>query len=138
MVYLSPPHSPPLELLSCEISTLHKNMYDQALLRMCDSGGFTSSGLTSVPPCWSILISKIHPYPTLSSCKSTGTRSNTPSTPSAEWADFGKNRFLRHGGVISVTHLLDVLSKSRTPPPRLQSSRWLSQTHCPPTQNVWD
>ena len=89
---------PPQELLSCVIPTLRRKPCDPALLKMRNSRGCTDSGPSSVPPCRSILLSKIHPSLTSSSSKSMATESGTPSTPSAGWTDLGKNRFLRHGG----------------------------------------
>ena len=53
---------PPLELLSCLILTLRRKPCKLALLKIQVIRGCTSSGLTSVPLCWSILLSKIYPY----------------------------------------------------------------------------
>ena len=89
---------PPRELLSCVISTLRRKPCKPALLKMRDSRGCTGSGPASVPPCWSILLSMIHPSLASSFSKSTATESGTPSTPSAGWTNLGKNLFLRHGG----------------------------------------
>ena len=92
------PPPPPLELLSCMIFTLRRKPCKQAILRMRDSRGYIGSGLNSVPPYWSILLSKIHPPFTSNSSKSTATGSITPGTLSAGWTDLGNNQFLRHGG----------------------------------------
>ena len=86
------------ELLSCVISTLRRKPCQPALLKIQDSRGCTSSGTTSVPPCQSILLSKIHPSLALRSSKSTTTAFSTPSTPSAGWINLRNNQFLRHGG----------------------------------------
>ena len=88
---------PPPELLSFLISKLRRKPYKWAILRIRLSRDCTRNGLTFVPPFRSILISKIHPYLTSNSSKSTGTVSDTPITPSTEWTDLGRNRFLRHG-----------------------------------------
>ena len=89
---------PPLELLSCVISTLHRKPFETALLKMLDSRGCTRSGPTSVPPYRSILLSKIHPSLALSFSKSTDTNFGTPSNPSAGWIYLEKDRFLKHLG----------------------------------------
>ena len=51
----------PPELLSCVIFTLHRNPCGMEIIRMIDIGGCIGSGMTYVPPCWSILLSNIHP-----------------------------------------------------------------------------
>ena len=89
---------PPLELLSCVISTLHRKPYEPALLKIRDSRGCTGSGPTSVPPCCSILLSKIHASLTSSSSKATATMFGARSTPSDGWTELGNNWFIRHGG----------------------------------------
>ena len=89
---------PPMELLSCVISTLRRRPCEPALLKIQDIRGCTSSGPTYVPPFWSILLSKIHPSLALSSSKSAATALSAPSTPSVGWTDLGKNLFLMHGG----------------------------------------
>ena len=93
----------PQELLSCVISTLHRKPRKRAVPTMrysrgCTSSGYTSSGLTSVPPCRLILISRIHPSLASKSSKSTSTGSVTPINPIAKWTNLGNNWFLRHGG----------------------------------------
>ena len=85
-------------LLSCMIYMLRRKPCKRPLPRMQDSRCCTSSGMTSVTPCCSIRISKIHPFLPSKSSKSTGTGSDMPSTPNAEWTDLEKNQFLRHGG----------------------------------------
>ena len=87
-----------LELLSCVISTLRRNPCNRALLKMRDSRGCTGSGLTSVPTCQLILSFNIHTAFASKSSKSMCSKSDIPSTPSAEWTDLENNRFLRHGG----------------------------------------
>ena len=89
---------PATELLSCRISTLCRNPYGQALLRIREIRGCISSELTSVPPCQSILISKIYPPLVLNSSKSTAIRSIALGTPSARWTDLRNNQFIRHRG----------------------------------------
>ena len=88
---------PPPELLSWVVSMLHMKPCEPALHRMRDSRGCTGSGPTSVPPCWSILLSKVHPSLVSSSSKSTSIAFGTPGTPSAGWTNMGNNWFLRHG-----------------------------------------
>ena len=66
---------PSLELLSCVISTLRRKPCELVLR-------YTGSGTTSVPPCWSILLSTIHLSLSSSSSKSTATKLGTPSTTS--------------------------------------------------------
>ena len=58
----------------------------------------TGSGPTSAPPCWSALLSKMHPSLNLKSCRYVDTESNMPTTSSNTWTDLGKSRFLKHGG----------------------------------------
>ena len=53
--------------------------------------------MTSAPPYQLILLSKIHTSLVSRSSESTSTESVTSSTPSAECADLGRSRFLRHG-----------------------------------------
>ena len=89
---------PPPDLLSCVISTLCMNPCERGLHKILARRGSTSSGETSAPPSRSILISKIHPSLASRSFKSTGTVSDTPSTPSAEWTNLGRSWYLRHGG----------------------------------------
>ena len=89
---------PPPDLLSCVISTLRKKPCERELHKILASRGSTSSGETSAPPSRSILLSKIHPSLASRSSQFMGTGSDTPSTPSAEWTDLGRSRFLRHGG----------------------------------------
>ena len=84
------------------ISTLRRKPCQPALLKMRDSRGCTSSGTNSVPPCQSILLSKIHPSLALRSSKSTTTAFSTPSTPSAGWINLRNNQFLRHGGQLQL------------------------------------
>ena len=85
-------------LISWVISTLRRKPCKRALLSIKDSIGCTSSGLNYVSPCWSILISNIHPSLKSKFSYYTGTRSNTPDTPSAKWINLGRDQFLRHGG----------------------------------------
>ena len=80
------------------ISTLRRKPCKKALHRMGDSRSYIVSGLTCVSPCWSILISNIHPSLALNSSKSMVTGSVTSGIPNAIWTDLGNNRFLRHGG----------------------------------------
>ena len=89
---------PPPELLSCVISTLLRKLCKQAILSMQDSRGCIGIGLTYVPPCQPILLSKIHISLASNSSKSTDAGSVTPSTPIVRWTNLGKNLFLRHGG----------------------------------------
>ena len=51
-----------------------------------------------MPPCRSILLSKILPYLASSPSKSTATLFVMPIPPSTGWTDLGNNRFLRHIG----------------------------------------
>ena len=83
------------ELLSCVISTLCRKPCQPALLKMRDSRGCTISGTNSVPPCQSVLLSKIHPYLASRSSKSKTTAFITTSTPSAGCINLGNNQFLR-------------------------------------------
>ena len=124
------------ELIPNVISTVHRKLRNQALLRMQYSRGCTSIGLTSVSHYWSILLSKIHPSLALKFSKSMGTGSDTPITPSNRWNKLGNNRF---SGMESDC--------SNPPPgwpiqpqksPRTPSSRWTGQAPCPPTQNLWN
>ena len=89
---------PPLDMLSCVISTLRRKPCKRELHKMIDSRISTTSRSTSAPPCKSTLISKIHPSLALRSYKSTDTASDTPSTPIAKWTDLGRSRFFRYGG----------------------------------------
>ena len=89
---------PSPDMLSFVISTLRRNPCEQELHNIIAIRGSTSSGATSAPPSRSILLSKIHLSLASRSCKSTGTVSDTPSTPRAEWTHLGRSRFLRHGG----------------------------------------
>ena len=91
---------PPPELIYCVIYMLRRKPCEWELFRMRDSRGCTSSGLTSVPPCKSILLSNIYACLTLNSSKSPGTGSDMPSTTSAEWNDLGRRRFFGHGGLL--------------------------------------
>ena len=75
---------PPPEMLYCVISTLHRKPCEPELLKMIDSRGCTGSGPTSVLPCRSILLSKIHSSLASSSSKSTATAFSTPRTPSSD------------------------------------------------------
>ena len=86
------------ELLSCMISILRRKLCEQDLLSMQYSRGCTISGWTSAPPCWSIVLSKIHPSLISETSKSMGTGSDTLITLSNAWTDMGKSRFLRYGG----------------------------------------
>ena len=79
-------------------STLRRKLCDPELPKMRDSRGYTCSGPTSVPPCRSILLSKIHPFLASISSKSTAIAFGTPSTPRTGWTNLGKNRFFRNGG----------------------------------------
>ena len=126
---------PPRELLSWVISTLRRNPYEPALLKMRDSRGCTGSGPTSVPPCRSILLSKIHPSLALSSSKSTATEFGTPSTPSAGWTDLGKNRFLRHGGRLQrpTSWMVFPTPENRPTPKRTLGSTSASHGNSRPT-----
>ena len=86
------------DLLSCMISTLHRNPCKRELHKMLIRRSSTRSGATSTPPSRSILLSRIHPFLASRSSKSTGTASDMPSTPCAEWTNLESIRFLRHGG----------------------------------------
>ena len=93
-------HPQPIDMWKisfCIISMLHRNLCERALLRMRDSRVCTRSGLTSLPPCWSILITKIPPFLASKSSKSMGTGSNTPSIPISEWTNLGNSPYLSHG-----------------------------------------
>ena len=92
-IFLLPP-----ELISCMISTMRRYPCEPALLKMRDNKVCTGSGPTAVPPCWSILLSKIHQPLASRSSNSTTNPFGMPSNPSARWTDLGKNWFLRHGG----------------------------------------
>ena len=87
-----------LQLLSCVISTLRRKLCEQGLHSIRTNRDSTGSGPISAPPYRSALLSKIHPSLKLKSCRYMDTGSDMPSTPSAEWTDLGKSRFLRHGG----------------------------------------
>ena len=88
----------PPYLLSCVISTLRRKPWEQELHKMLSGRGSTSSGATSAAPSRSILLSKIHMSLASRVSKSTGTVSDMPSTPSAEWTNLIRRRSLRHGG----------------------------------------
>ena len=60
------------------------------------------SGITSVPPYQSILISKIYPQLASNPSKSTAIGSVTTVTPSAGWTNLRNNLFLRHGGRLQL------------------------------------
>ena len=79
-IYPSPP-----EVLSCMISMLHRNPCERAILGMRNIRICISIGQTYVPPCWSIIISKIRPSLISKYSKYMGTGFNTPSTPSSTW-----------------------------------------------------
>ena len=86
----------PQELLSCMISTLHRKLCEQELLSMRDRTGCIRSVHTSVPPCWSVLLSKIYPSLSSKSSNSTGTGYDTPSPPITASYDLGRSPFLGH------------------------------------------
>ena len=89
---------PPPELIYCMILTLRRKLCKPSLLRMRDKRCCTGSSPTSVSPCQSILLSKIHPFLASKSSNSMTTVSGTPSNPSARGTNLGNNRFHRHGG----------------------------------------
>ena len=135
------PPPPPPELLSCGVSTLRRKLCDWALLKMqdsrgCTSRGYTSSGLTYVPPSRSILLSTIHLFLTSNAFKSTGTGSVTHSTPSNEWTNLGNNQFFRHGG--RLQRPASWMAYLTPDPSRLPSSRRPGQVPHPNTQNLRD
>ena len=89
---------PPLELLSCLILTLRRKPCKLALLKIRVIRGCTSSGLTSVPLCWSILLSKIYPYLASSPPKSIATVFGTPIGTQQLYDYLGKIGFSGMGG----------------------------------------
>ena len=88
----------PSQLISCIISMMLRKPCNQGLHRTRADRDSTGSGPISAPPCRLDLLSKIHPSLKWKYCRYMETGSNTPSTPSANWTDLGKSRFLRHGG----------------------------------------
>ena len=87
----------PPKLISYVISTMHRKPCKPELLKMRYRKGCTGIGPTSVPTCWSTLLSKIHPSLASRSSKSTATKFGTPITPSVRWTNLGNNWFIRHG-----------------------------------------
>ena len=87
----------PLKILSCVISTLCRKPCKRVLLKIRDSRVSTGSGVTSDPPCWSILLSKISLSLESRYFRCTDTESSTFTTPSNNCTDLGKSLFLRHG-----------------------------------------
>ena len=65
---------------------------------MHNSIGYTGSGPTSAPPCWSDLLSKVHPSLESRFYKYTDTGSDMPTTPNNAWNDLGKILFLMSEG----------------------------------------
>ena len=90
-------YPPPPQLLSCVISTLCRKLCELELIKMRNIRVCTGSGSTSVPPCRSALLSKIHPFLESRSYKYTYTGSVMPTTPSNAWTYLGKSWFLRRG-----------------------------------------
>ena len=116
----------PPELVSCVISKLHRKPCEQALLKMQDRISYTSSGLTSVPPCRPVLISKIHPPLASNSSNSTSTGSVKLGTPSAKWDVLGNNRFRRHGGRLQQPTSWTAYLKPESPLTPNIKSAWTS------------
>ena len=96
---------------------------------MIDSRISTTSRSTSAPPCKSTLISKIHPSLALRSYKSTGTASDTPSTPIAKWTDLGRSRFFRYGGQLQQPTPWLASYTPESPMNPKPTSDWTCDTH---------